>query len=63
MGKKKKKGTVAVMDKPRNEVKTDMKIIIDEEPYIHMMTYAHMFSPNECSGTGLVKRQDFYDRL
>lgn len=30
---------------------------IEEEPYVMMMKYAHMFSPKECSGTGLATKK------
>jgi len=45
----------------KNEVTTDIALVIEEQPYVEMMKYAHMFSPNECSGTGLVERVDYND--
>lgn len=45
----------------KNEVKTDITLTIEEEAYVSMMKYAHMFSPDECSGTGLVERIDNHD--
>lgn len=46
---------------PKNEVKTDITLEIEEEAYVEMMKYAHMFSPKECSGSGLVERTDYTD--
>jgi len=45
----------------KNEVTTDIALSISEEAYVEMMRYAHMFSPKECSGTGLVERIDYHD--
>lgn len=45
----------------KNEVKTDIALTIEAEPYIEMMQYAHEFSPKECSGVGLVERIDYTD--
>jgi len=50
-----------VANKPKNEITQDIKLTIDEEPYVEMMRYAHLFTPTECSGTGLVERMDFND--
>ncbi len=67
MGRKKgkknkvKTKTVCVVDEPKNEVKGDITLSIEEQPYIEMMQYAHEFSPNECSGVGLVEKVDFND--
>jgi hypothetical protein len=49
------------MNTTKNEIKTDIELTIDNDAYIEMMRYAHLFSPNECSGTGLVKRVDYTD--
>ena len=48
-----------IIAEPKNKVKTDISIIIDKEPFFEMMAYAHKFSPNECSGIGVVERQDY----
>jgi hypothetical protein len=52
---------VTKTEEPKNEITTDIKLSIEEEPYIEMMKYAHEFSPDECSGVGLVERIDFND--
>jgi hypothetical protein len=52
---------VTKAEEPKNEVTTDIKLTIEEEAYIEMMKYAHEFSPDECSGVGLVERIDFND--
>lgn len=49
------------MPQQKNEITTDVTITIDETPYLEMMQYAHEFSPNECSGVGLVERKEFYN--
>lgn len=45
----------------KNEVTTKVELTIEEQPYIEMMQYAHEFSPDECSGVGLVERIEFND--
>ena len=45
----------------KNEVKQKITMVIEDEAYVSMMRYAHMFSPNECGGTGLVARVDYTD--
>jgi hypothetical protein len=40
----------------KNNITHDIELTIAEEPYIMMMSYAHEFSPNECSGVGLVEK-------
>jgi len=35
---------------------------IEPEPYAEMIAYAHKFSPDECSGVGMVERIDYDDR-
>lgn len=52
---------MTVKDAQKNEVTTDIQLTIEEQPYVEMMRYAHMFSPKECSGTGLVERVDYDD--
>jgi hypothetical protein len=44
------------MKEEKGKINNKVFISIEEEPYIMMMIYAHEFSPNECSGTGLAEK-------
>lgn len=62
MGRKKR--TVVVeeeLPEEKYEVKHRVTLKIDAQPYIEMREYAKRFTPTECSGMGLVERQNFTD--
>jgi len=45
----------------KNTIEHKVSMSIEAEPYAEMMAYAHKFSPDECSGVGLVERIDYTD--
>jgi len=63
MGRKRKKTVVIEEEIPeeRYEVAHKVTLRIEPQPYIEMREYAKRFTPDECSGMGLVEREDNAD--